>query len=394
MTTNQPKILLAVTADMSLTLMRGFPEYLSSQGWEVHVVSSPGPLLASLSTHPGIHTHVLSMERQPSPVKDLVALVAWIRLLRLVRPDVVSVGTPKAALLGSIAGRLVGVPRRIYLLRGLRLETATGFLRHVLTFLEKLSIAASHDVVAVSPSLRERAIELGLVKGTKIRVLGAGSSNGIDPDAYLEANFPGMELTRLRTSLGLVDDVPVIGFVGRLSVDKGIRILSEARKILSAAGVDHQLLVVGGNDQGQDSSVVTSRVLNVREAIVTGHVTDPRLHYRLMDVLCLPTYREGFPNVVLEAGASRVPTVTTDATGAIDSVVDNVTGLVVEVGSSTQLAAALEELLVDPVKRTTMGDAALKRIQESYRRIDVWERHSDYYAQGTLKTRLTPSTQS
>ena len=394
MTAKRPKILLAVTADMSLTLMRGFPEHLSNQGWEVHVVSTPGPLLASLSSQPHVHTHSLPMERQPSPLKDLVALALWIRLLRRVRPDIMSVGTPKAGLLGCIAGFLVGVPRRLYLQRGLRLETASGFLRRVFTLLEKLTIAASHDVVAVSPSLRGRAIMLGLVKDTKIRVLGSGSSNGIDPDAYLESNFSGSEPKKLKNGLGLVDDVPVIGFVGRLSADKGILILSEARRILSAAGVDHQLLVVGGNDPGQDSSALITPGINVRNAIITGHVTDLRLHYQLMDVLCLPTYREGFPNVVLEAGASGVPTVTTDATGAIDSVVDKVTGLIVEVGSSVQLATALEELLVNPIKRAAMGEAALDRIRESYRRIDFWERHSNYYAEGPLKARLTPPTRS
>ena len=372
-------ILLGVTADVSLTLMRGFPEYLRDNGWAVHIVSAPGPALDALRQASSIHTHAVPMERSPSPLKDLVALFAWARLLLRVRPDVISVGTPKAGLLGGIAGFITRVPHRVYLLRGLRLETARGPTRRVLSFLEQVSIAVAHDVIAVSASLRDRAIDLALVRPQKIRVLGGGSSNGVDVDAYSSRHFSPADIALLKGQLGLVNDVPVIGFVGRLTPDKGLAVLAEARQILTRREVDHQLLIVGGIDKGEDGSLLTTITSAGREAAFTGHVADPRPYYRLMDVLCLPTFREGFPNVVLEAAASGIPTVTTDATGAIDSVVDGTTGIVVHVGSADCLASAFEVLLPQKPLRESMGAAALRHVTANFSRADVWERTQRYY---------------
>ena len=125
MTSGKPRIVLGVTVDLSLRLMAGFPQYLAERGWDVHVVSSPGARLDALAGVDGVTVHALTMAREPSPVSDLRSLIAWMRLLRRLRPDVVSVGTPKAGLLGGIAARLTRVPGRVYMLRGLRLETST-----------------------------------------------------------------------------------------------------------------------------------------------------------------------------------------------------------------------------------------------------------------------------
>lgn len=379
--TPRPRILLGVTADLSLTLMRGFPEYLQNRGWDVHVVCAPGPALRALGTVPGLTVHPLEMARQPSPGQDLRSLIAWVRLLRRVRPDVISVGTPKAGLLGGIAGFLTRVPRRVYLLRGLRLETSAGLQRRIFSMLERVSMGAAHEVVSVSDSLRRRVIELGLVRGSKVRVLGHGSSNGVDVSAFAPAAFGPDEIAELSAELGIVSNVPVIGFVGRLSTDKGLKVLAEARQILTDRGVDHQLLVVGGIDEGEDESLLDTIRSAGREMIGTGHVNDTRRYFQLMDILCLPTYREGFPNVVLESAAAGVPTVTTDATGAIDSVVAGTTGLIVAVGSALELADALETLIRDASLRTLMGAAALRHVSENFMRADVWDRTSAYYGE-------------
>ena len=377
--TTPPRILLGVTADISLTLMRGFPEYLRDNGWEVHVVSAPGAALSALSAIPGITTHAISMARQPSPVRDLRSLVAWCRLLRRVRPSLISVGTPKAGLLGGLAGFLTRVPHRVYLLRGLRLETSTGVQRRVLSVLERASMTVAHDVIAVSHSLRQRAIDLKLVQESKIQVLGLGSSNGVDLLAF-SRDAPGLpELARSSADLGISAGVPVIGFVGRLTADKGLSVLADAREILASRGIDHHLLVVGGIDEGASETLLNKIMTAGRDAIRTGHVSDPRPYYALMDILCLPTYREGFPNVVLEAAAAEIPTVTTDATGAIDSVIDGRTGTTVAVGSAIQLANALELLISDSSLRQVMGADALRHVTAHFNQPDVWLRTHTYY---------------
>lgn len=374
-------ILLGVTADVSLTLMRGFPEHLRDQGWHVHVVSSPGPRLHALSEVEGVTTHALSMAREPSPFHDLRALIAWIRLLRAVRPNVISVGTPKAGLLGGLAGVVTRVPKRVYLLRGLRLETATGPTRRLLALLEMISLRCAGSVVAVSESLRQRVLALKLETAKKLVVLGSGSSNGVDLTAFSDQAVTPEAVDAARRSAGLVDAVPVVGFVGRLTADKGLSTLAAARAELERRGVDHQLLVVGRIDGGDDVAVVEQVVSAGRPAALVGYVDDPTPYFRLMDVHCLPTLREGFPNVVLEASASRVPTVTTDATGAVDSVIDGKTGLVVPKEDSTALADALQTLLEDEKKRTQLGLAALDFVTDHFSRPDVWRATEAFYSE-------------
>ena len=369
-------------------LMRGFPEYLRDRGWEVHVVSAPGPSLDSLRKVVGNFTHAIEMTRDPSPLSDLKSLMAWIVLLRKIRPTVTSIGTPKAGLVGGLAAFLTRVPRRVYLLRGLRLETTHGFRRRIFTLIEKLSIFVAHDVLSVSPSLRQRTIDLRLVKPEKIVVLGAGSSNGVDTEEYSPANVSTQVIAKLGANLGLAKDVPVIGFVGRLTIDKGLIVLSEAREILTEASIDHQLLLVGGIDDGQSESILTKVKLAGRPATITGHVADPRPYYHLMDLLCLPTFREGFPNVVLEAAASGIPTVTTNATGAVDSVINGQSGIVVAVGSSSALANGIAEILSDSNLRERMGTAAREHVVTKYDRSDVWHRIETFYRAADTPSQL------
>ncbi|WP_166791561.1 glycosyltransferase family 4 protein [Cryobacterium sp. Hh38] len=368
-----------MTADISLTLMRGFPEYLRDAGWEVHIVSTPGPVLTSLSGLNGVITHSLPMERQPSPVKDVLALAAWLHLLRKVRPDIVSVGTPKAGLLGGIASLLARVPERVYLLRGLRLETAHGFQRWVLLNLERLSLSTATQILAVSPSLRQRVISLGLVAPGKVRVLGHGSSNGVDLAAFSPTKISHERVASLATQLGIISDIPVVGFVGRLTHDKGLADLAVAREILTKRNIDHQILLVGEIDEGQDQDILVRLQAAGRPVVATGYVSNPIPYYCLMDVLCLPTLREGFPNVVLEAGASGLPTVTTNATGAVDSVIDGQTGLIAQVGDSRSLANKLEKLLLDPTSRSVMGSAAKAHVSKNFDRNLVWANLAEFF---------------
>lgn len=379
-----PTIVLGVTIAGSLRLMDGFPQHLVEQGWTVHVVASPGPFLDRLEGVQGIHAHALPMRRDPAPAADLMALAAWARLLRRVKPDVVMVGTPKAGLLGLLAARLTGVPTRIYHLRGLRLETATGRLRSILTVLERAAFAASTSALSVSSSLKDRVVELGLVASNKVTVLGRGSSNGVDVDRFRPSTDPVADAA-LATQLGIEPRTPVVGYVGRIHKDKGLDTLVAASERLHEQSVPHQLLVIGRSElHGDDPLAPLTRA--GRPVIVTGAVDDTAPYYRLMDVLCLPTLREGFPNVVLEAGASGVPVVTTTATGAVDSVVDGETGLLAEPGDADSHTEALHALLTQPALREQLGRRARDEVRTHFSRATVWAAAGDY-----LDTRLPTS---
>ena len=390
----RPRILLGVTVAKSLILMRGLPELLLANGWDVHVVSSPGPGLDDLTSR-GISVHPLSMAREPSPAQDLRSLLAWRAVVRDIQPDVVFSGTPKAGLLGMLAGRLARVPVRIYHLRGLRLETATGWRRHLYGVVERIAIGASTSTLSVSKSLSDRVVALGLGASDRITVLGSGSSNGVD----LAQFSPGGPDPELQRHLGIDPSIPVIGFVGRLAADKGARELIEASKTIARRGLHHQLLVVGEvEDQG-----VLDQFLDLKSAgvpvVLAGHVVDSAPYYRLMTLFCLPTYREGFPNVVLEATASGVCVVTTDATGARDSVVDGESGVIVPVRDAPSLALAFIEILMHREKREDLARAGRERTAAEFGRHRVQESTIEFLARATRATQacqrgVTPSGES
>lgn len=353
----KPKVVIGVTSAVSLTLLEGWPEYLRDKGWDVHVVSSPAPSLTSLGKH--VSVHPIPMQRDPSPLRDLVALVSWLRLLVRIRPDMVMLGTPKASLLGMLAAAIARVPSRLYLLRGLRGETTTGMRRKALFLLEKLTVSCAHSIIAVSRSLATAFVAGGLAQADKVVVLGRGSSNGVDLDRFVVRP----ENSQPRA------DAPVVGFVGRLTMDKGLAVLIEAERLLLQSETEHSLLIVGGQDGlGMDKQAWPAGA-RVTE---TGHVVDTAPFYAQMTLLVLPTYREGFPNVVLEASAAGIPVVTTNATGAVDSVIDHETGIITPVADAQALADAIRLLLRDGELRESYGRAGRRLVEKHYDRQSVW----------------------
>lgn len=368
-------ILLGVTSDVSIGLMTGFPAYLADQGWEVHVVSAGGPKSRALEGTPGVSVHTLPMRRDPAPLADLRSLLTWIRLLHAIKPDVVSVGTPKAGLLGGIAGWLTRVPARVYMLRGLRYETTSGQRRNLLRQLEKLSAGTAHRVVAVSESLRRIAVADRLGPAWKFDVIGSGSSNGVDI-----AHFATTSQQREAAQQEHKDITPVIGFIGRIHPDKGLDLLARATEVLARRGTLGSLLVVGASDDPQGENLRTTLEESSWDVTLTGPVSDVAPLLRRMDVLCLPTLREGFPNVVLEAAAAGIPTVATAATGVSDSIVDGETGLVCADRDPEHLADLLARLLDSSELRNQLGNQANMRTLAHFGREQVWKNAEKYYA--------------
>jgi lipopolysaccharide/colanic/teichoic acid biosynthesis glycosyltransferase/glycosyltransferase involved in cell wall biosynthesis len=327
------------------------------------------------------------MEREIAPIQDLVSFCRLYRTIRRLRPAIVDASTPKAGLLTSVAAWLARVPCRVYTLRGLRLETATGLKRAMLWVTEWISCKCAHRVVCVSRSLRDRAIGLKLVGDDKAIVLGKGSG-GVDVRRFSPAGRESETLS-LREKLGIAADGLVIGFVGRLVRDKGIRELIEAFQRLNRKRPELRLLLVGDFEQGDPVEPEIRRFIESSPAMIRpGFVPDTAPYYGLMDVLALPTYREGFPGVPLEAQASGVPVVTTTATGAVDSVVDGETGFLVPVGDSSAVAGAIAKLLDDPQLRLRMGRAGRARMERDFRPAAVWDAQVRMY-QASLEENAT-----
>jgi len=218
---------------------------------------------------------------------------------------------------------------------------------------------------------------LGVLSPDKVRVLGSGSSNGTDIEQFDARRFTPSEVRALRTELGLEVDMPVVGFVGRLTRDKGVFVLADALRSLVKGGVPVQVLLVGGvEDESGEAGLRSLRSLGVPLG-VTGHVDDPARYYAAMSVLCLPSYREGFGNVVIEASSSGLPVAVSNATGVVDAVRDGETGLVSPVGDADALAVNLHKLLTDAALATSMGQRGRAWVAEHFERRHVQKHHAD-----------------
>ena len=369
------KLVHVMTAPQSLFFLTGQVQYMKARGFEVHAIASPGPALDRFGREEGIPTYSVEMPRRISPLDDLVALVRLVRILRRIRPTIVQSHTPKGGLLGMIAAFLTRVPVRIYTLHGLPLETARGLRRVLLRWTEKISCLLASEVVPVGPSLRRRGVAEGLASAAKMKVLGKGSINGVDalgrfnPDPHARS-----EGRAVRLAHGIPPEACVIGFVGRIVRDKGLEDLVRAWRSLREEYRDLHLLVVGPFEPQDPISRSSEQLLRSDPRVhLTGNMDSMRPMYGAMQVVVLPSYREGFPTVPLEAAAMGLPVVATRVTGCVDAVLDGVTGTLVRAGDAAQLRDALRTYVDHPRVGLEQGRAGRERVLREFRQEVVWE---------------------
>lgn len=362
-------------------LARGQLAFLENAGFEVHLIADPDPDLARAAAREGVRASGVPMDRAISPLRDLLSLGQMARTLRHIQPDLVNASTPKAGLLGTLAARLAGVGTRVYTLRGLRLETAAGINRAILTRAERFIARSATRIVCVSESLKRRAVELGLVDPAKALVLGGGSSNGVDTDRYRPPLPDDPECRGLRRQLGVPDDAPIIGFVGRLSRDKGIEDVAEIfLEQLLPAYPNAWLMLLGRLDRAAPAEPALLRRLAAHPQVIrVGFEDDISVHYRLMHVLAFPSHREGFPNAPLEAAATALPVAGYAATGTVDAVQHGVTGTLVPTGARGELGQALLAYLANADLQRRHGRAGRRRAESEFSQELVWRAWAEIY---------------
>ena len=370
-----------VTVPSSLLFLRGQMRFMTGAGFSITVISSPGEYLAAFAAEEKVLTSAIRMERRITPMRDLVALAKLVVLLRKIEPAIVHSHTPKGGLLGMIAATIARVPVRIYHMRGLPVMGARGLRRYLLTWSESIACRLADRVICVSRSVREIAVAEGLVGPDRIRILAHGSGNGVDAtNRFNPARLPPSARNDLRARLGINPDAFVVGFVGRLVRDKGIVELERAWQQVALSHPAARLILLGSFEE-QDPVP-----LDVRQLLEN----DPRVHicawdwdtphfYAAMDVLVLPTYREGFPNAPLEAAAMRLPVVASRVAGCVDAIVEGETGTLVPPRDSSALAEAIMGYARDPSRRVREGEAGRRRVLALFRPELIWSALRDEY---------------
>ncbi len=375
-----PHVVHILTVPESLSFLRGQAAFMRDRGYRLTAVTSPGDALSAFGRSEGIDVYPVEMSRRVSPAADVESLARLVALLVRLKPNLVHAHTPKGGLLGMIAATLARVPARIYHMRGLPLMTAHGRQRKLLTATERTSCALASRVLAVSASLREVALENRLCVAGKVAVLAGGSGNGVDTDRFDRSRIAPDVGQKLRATLGIPAEAAVVGFVGRLVRDKGVVELGDAFRALKKSHPGAHLIVGGPFEERDAVPVETRRFLEEDSHVhVMGFVADTAPIYAAIDVLALPTYREGFPNVPLEAAAMRVPVVATRVEGCVDAVVDGVTGILIPPRDASALVQALETYLNSPSLRRAHGDAGRARVEKSFRRERIWEALASVY---------------
>jgi len=381
MKTASPKLVHIITDPMSFWLVQGQAAVMSRAGFDVHMISSPGAFAEESSRKEGVPFHAVPMARRIAPWSDVMSLLRLYGTLKRLRPRVVLAGTPKAGLLGTIAAWMLRLPVRVYCVHGLPLLTARGIRRLILRTTERLACAAATHVVCVGHSMRHELVRAGLCAARKTTVLANGSANGVDVRRFNPARFSERTREKVRSRLQIPREALVIGFVGRVVRDKGICELHRAWRHLRERCPSAYLLIVGPRETTDPiPEEIWGDLANDPRVRMTGLDWNTPPLYRAMDLLCLPSHREGCPNVPMEAAAMELPVVAFRVPGMIDAVDDGVTGRLIEPLSVEALADALQDYLLDPAKCAAHGRAGRRRVVALFPQELVWAAIADFYS--------------
>lgn len=347
-----------------------FSFFCSHGGYEMHLICTPGDEIEAFAERNGVHYYPAQIERRPSPWRDLKALIKIFNYIRKNKIDVVISHQEKSRLLGTLSAWLLRVPVRIIYAHGVLLDTMRGAKRRFFLAEGKMVSRMAHKVVCVSPSVMSRRVEIGMDILQKQVLIGHGTCNGIDTIGKFNPNLITInEKAAIKNKLGLSDEDFVVGFCGRLVRDKGVTELAKAIEILAERhpAMSIKLLVIGAFENRDAVPQSTAYFLQNSPLVVyTGRVPYDEIqkYYTPMNVIVLPSYREGFPTVVLEAGAMVVPAVVSRSTGCIDSIVENETGLYADI-EPNDIADKIERFFEREFTRK-LGNQARKHVAECY----------------------------
>lgn len=368
---NKKLFYIVTTIPSSLHFFKGQLSYLSND-FDVVAISSDRYVLEQFGNKEGIRTYCIPMKRPISLWNDFRSLIRFLVLFRKTRPDIVHGNTPKGSFLSMVAAKLTGVSTRIYMCHGLRYQGYDGLMQSLLKMMERISCYCSTTVLCVSNGVKTALITDGICKASKLKVIGNGSANGIDIDKF---NRKKVSIECLSAMIGMKKGFTFC-FVGRIVKDKGVNELIAAFKKLTDLYHDVNLVIVGAFEDNDNSvKTVTRTEIEANPNIhYCGRQKDVRPFMCISDVFVLPSYREGFGVVLMEAGALDIPCITTDISGCNEIIQDGVNGRIIPPRDEKALYGAMKwfyEHRSDEVKE--MAKLARPMIVERYEQQMLWK---------------------
>lgn len=366
------KIVRITTIPDSLKdLLEGQLRFMS-QYYDVIGISGNGDSLKAVRENEGVRTEVVEMTRTISPLKDLKAVYRLYKILKKEQPHIVHSHTPKAGTIAMFAAKLAGVKHRFHTVAGMPLLVAKGPKRVLLNIVEKFTYGCATKVFPNSFGLKEIIISEGFTSENKLSVIGQGSSNGIDIDYFDNTLQKADDVEALKQELN-IDQQFVFVFVGRLVADKGINELAQAFNNFSKNHVA-KLVLVGWRESELDPLLPeTEEILEQNENIIdVGFQYDVRPYYAIADALVFPSYREGFPNVVLQAGAMEVPSIVTNINGCNEIIKEGENGVIIPVKDVKAIEEAMIYFITNPDHHELMRTNSRKNIVDNYRHTYIW----------------------
>ncbi len=379
------KVLIrTATVSMSLDiLLKGQLAFLKNY-YEVVAVSGKDSHLDRVARREGVRTISVSFQRQISPIKDFISLLKLYKVLKKEKPLIVHSITPKAGLLTMIAGYFADVPIRIHTFTGLVFPYKKGFLHFLLLFLDKVLCRFATHIIPEGEGVKKDLLEFNVTK-KPLQVIANGNVNGIDLEYFNSDAVTERECLNLKAQLKITNSDFVFIFVGRLVADKGINELVAAFNILSKENANYKLLLVGPFEEDLDPlhQDTLDLIKSNKSIIFLGFQKDIRPYLSISNVFVFPSYREGFPNVILQAGAMNLPCIVTDICGSNEIIIPNENGIIIPVKNeiaifeAMQLISSDKELFLklklksrDYIVSSFQQEVVWKALYEEYKRLE------------------------
>lgn len=377
MDNKKKKIVRITTVPGSMAgLLKNQLKFMSNY-YEILGVSSKGKddLLIKTGVYQGIRVHNIEMTRTISPINDIKALYQLYKLLKKEKPFMVHSHTPKAGTIGMLAARLANIPHRLHTIAGLPLLEATGFKRYILDTVEKITYSCATLILPNSFGLKAIILENKFTTENKLKVIANGSSNGIDTKHFNPDLYDTNSNTKIRKELGFSNEDFIFVFAGRMVKDKGINELIKTFKKINNEFDNAKLLLMGDYERELDPLLPeTEEIINTNKNIkFAGYIRDIRPYFAASNALAFPSYREGFPNVVMQACAMSIASIVTDINGCNEIIEHNKNGIIIPPKDEQALYGAMKFMLTNPEITKKMAKVSRSKMIDNYEQKVVWK---------------------